>query len=77
MKSSSCSRALGKEQQSLLLSEADLAIDFSHHQAVLHHIDLCCHYKKNIVIGTTGWDNHLLDAKKESHRRTNRVPLLS
>lgn len=38
------------------LSEADLCIDFSHPDCVLTHIKLAADYKKNIIVGTTGWD---------------------
>lgn len=38
---------------------ADVLIDFSHPEAVKDHIELAVKNKKNIVIGTTGWYDHL------------------
>jgi 4-hydroxy-tetrahydrodipicolinate reductase len=45
------------------LNQADIAIDFSHPSAVLDHVKLCCHVKKPLVIGTTGWEKELAEVK--------------
>lgn len=45
------------------IAQADVCIDFSNHQVVLEHIQQCAQRKKNIVIGTTGWNAHLEEAK--------------
>lgn len=47
------------------LEEADVAIDFSHASVVMEHLDLCLKNKKPMIIGTTGWDEHLPEAKKK------------
>ncbi len=44
-------------------SHADVLIDFSHRDAVLKHIELAISLGKNLVIGTTGWDDRLADAQ--------------
>ncbi|MCB1181007.1 MAG: dihydrodipicolinate reductase [Chlamydiia bacterium] len=38
------------------LKTADIAIDFSSHQAVLSHLEICQKNAIPLVIGTTGWD---------------------
>lgn len=40
-------------------SEADLIIDFSSAAGVLEHVTIAGQAGKNIVIGTTGWDDNL------------------
>ncbi len=45
------------------LESADLAIDFSHSSVVLNHLDICLSLRKPLVIGTTGWEEHLPLAK--------------
>lgn len=37
------------------IQQADVFIDFSHSNSVLNHVEKACHYKKPIIIGTTGW----------------------
>jgi len=44
--------------------EADLCIDFSHPHAVLGNLKKCSSLQKNLVIGTTGWERDLENAKK-------------
>lgn len=46
------------------ISKADLAIDFSHHSCVFDNLSACLSLKKPIVIGTTGWEEQLPEAKK-------------
>lgn len=41
------------------LNNADVCIDFSHPEVVLHTIGTLCELGKDMVIGTTGWDSHL------------------
>jgi 4-hydroxy-tetrahydrodipicolinate reductase len=40
-----------------LIQQADICIDFSHADAVYEHTSLACKAGKNIVIGTTGWED--------------------
>lgn len=44
--------------------ECDAIIDFSHPKAILENINDAIHYKKNIVIGTTGWEDQLTEIKQ-------------
>lgn len=37
------------------LAGADVTIDFSHPSTALSNIGLVCQFKKNLVLGTTGW----------------------
>lgn len=46
------------------LAAADVYIDFSQSDCVLKHIEICAELRKPIVIGTTGWDAQLTEAKK-------------
>lgn len=46
------------------LSSVDVGIDFSHSSGVLNNIRAFASQKKPLVIGTTGWDEHLSEAKK-------------
>ncbi len=41
------------------IAAADVCIDFSHPDAVLEHVRTVAAHKKPMVIGTTGWDEHL------------------
>ena len=50
------------ENNPLLVSspnDFDVAIDFSTPNAVVENIKAICILQKNIVVGTTGWSNHL------------------
>ncbi len=58
-------RKTPREDTQKYLQTADLAIDFSSSEAVPHFVDLCIQHKKNLVIGTTGWDAHLEPIKKK------------
>jgi 4-hydroxy-tetrahydrodipicolinate reductase len=52
-------RQMTKTEKSKALRSCQLAIDFSHAHAVDDNIELCIENKKNLVIGTTGWDQDL------------------
>ena len=45
------------------IDPADVCIDFSHPDVVFEHIEQCVRHKKNLVIGTTGWNGELERAK--------------
>jgi len=45
------------------IAQADLCIDFSHPSAVLKHIEAAALAGKSIVVGTTGWYDHLERAR--------------
>ena len=45
------------------LSEADVAIDFSVGACVLEHLSLCLSRGKPLVIGTTGWEDQIAEAR--------------
>ncbi|MDR3624844.1 MAG: 4-hydroxy-tetrahydrodipicolinate reductase [Chlamydiales bacterium] len=51
-----------------LLQDVDACIDFSHPDAVIDHIDLCASVGKPLVIGTTGWYEHLQAAEKKANQ---------
>jgi 4-hydroxy-tetrahydrodipicolinate reductase len=36
--------------------EADVVIDFSHFSCVMDNVRLCIEHRKNLIIGTTGWE---------------------
>jgi 4-hydroxy-tetrahydrodipicolinate reductase len=42
---------------------ADVCIDFSHAEGVIEHLRQCGLRGKNLVIGTTGWEAHLEEAR--------------
>lgn len=42
-----------------LLSECECALDFSSQEAISTHVEACLAQGKNLVIGTTGWEEHL------------------
>lgn len=44
-----------RNQNWSLLKDADVWLDFSDSSSVLEHVDQAIRYKKNILIGTTGW----------------------
>lgn len=46
------------------LADADLLIDFSLPHLAVEHIELAIETGKNIVVGTTGWYEHLAHVKK-------------
>jgi 4-hydroxy-tetrahydrodipicolinate reductase len=41
------------------LQSADVAIEFTQPEAVLHNIKKCFSFNVPVVVGTTGWYNHL------------------
>lgn len=45
------------------LADCDLCIDFSHPEHVLNNIRQVAALKKNMVVGTTGWYEHLNDVR--------------
>jgi len=52
------------------LHTADVAIEFTQPEAVLHNIKKCFSFKVPVVVGTTGWYNHLdevLDWQKQAN----------
>jgi 4-hydroxy-tetrahydrodipicolinate reductase len=46
------------------LKEVDLVIDFSTAKAVLENVKVCASFKKNIIIGTTGWSGLMPEVEK-------------
>ncbi|WP_044882498.1 4-hydroxy-tetrahydrodipicolinate reductase [Neochlamydia sp. EPS4] len=50
-----------------LIQQVDICIDFSAPQAVLSNLQRLAPFKKNIVMGTTGWEEHLDEVKKLIH----------
>lgn len=46
-----------------LIKQSDICMDFSTPQAVISNVQLMAKYKKNIVMGTTGWYEHLNEVK--------------
>lgn len=46
------------------INHADICIDFSNSESVIDHLSECVNQKKNLVIGTTGWEEKIPDAKK-------------
>lgn len=46
------------------VAEADICIDFTHPESVLENIRAVAAHKKNMVVGTTGWFNHLPTVKE-------------
>src|SRR5262249_30524355 len=49
----------GREITAEKLSGVDVCIDFSMPKAVVDNVKACAAIKKNLVIGTTGWYQHL------------------
>ncbi len=52
------------ESRQNALAQADIAIDFSGSAAVLDHLRLCLALKKPLVLGTTGWEEGLGQARQ-------------
>ncbi len=50
------------------LADAEVCIDFSHPKHALQNIKQVCALKKNLVIGTTGWYEHLPEARQMVER---------
>ncbi len=52
---------IDSSQQNLAQSieRADVCIDFSHPSCIIEHIELASSLGKNIVVGTTGWHEHI------------------
>jgi len=46
-------------------SDADVFIDFSAPDSVLEHIETAIEFRKNIIVGTTGWTEHLPEIQKK------------
>src|SRR5690606_38672950 len=47
------------------LQQADIAIDFSTPNSVLENINLCLEANVPLIVGTTGWYEHLEDVKEK------------
>ena len=54
---------LGSEVQAEALGDVDICIDFSMPEAVLSNIRAAIAAKRDIVVGTTGWYQHLPELK--------------
>lgn len=63
-------KALEKGYAIASLDEADIAIDFSHPDAVFEHCSTALSMKKPLLIGTTGWDAQMPKVQElmEAHR---------
>lgn len=59
-----------KELGAKSLSQADVCIDFSHPNCILDNIQKVISLGKNLVVGTTGWYEHI-DAVKKSVSKSN------
>ena len=46
------------------LKDADIVIDFSSATAVLENVKVCASFKKNLIIGTTGWYEQMGEVEK-------------
>jgi len=55
-----------------VLDRGQVVIDFSHHEATVHHVQLARDHKKPIVIGTTGLDEKEI---KEIHAASQAIPV--
>jgi len=53
-----------KEINEESMNEIDVCIDFTHPESVIKNIEKISIFKKNIVVGTTGWYDKLDDVKK-------------
>lgn len=56
-------RALSPLEIEKAVSLVDICIDFTHPESVLNNIKILSHLKKNVVIGTTGFEKHLEEVK--------------
>jgi 4-hydroxy-tetrahydrodipicolinate reductase len=61
----------GEELTTANLKKGDIAIDFSTPDAVLENIDACFEAGIPIVVGTTGWYNHLQEIKDKCESSNN------
>jgi 4-hydroxy-tetrahydrodipicolinate reductase len=52
-----------KEINSQSLKDVDVCIDFTHPSVIMGNIKKYCELKKNVVIGTTGWYEHMGEVK--------------
>lgn len=50
-----CAKISSKNENSASIADADVCIEFSSEDAVLKNLELALRFKKNIVIGSTGW----------------------
>ncbi|MFH1256854.1 MAG: 4-hydroxy-tetrahydrodipicolinate reductase [Candidatus Diapherotrites archaeon] len=53
-----------KEISKEAVDKADVCIDFTNPSAVMDNIKKLAEFKKNIVLGTTGWNEHEAEVKK-------------
>ena len=58
------SNAMYKSIDNTSLSNTDACIDFTHPETVLSNMKAIMKEKKDIVLGTTGWHNHLNEIKE-------------
>ena len=64
------SSAVSEQQRSTLIAPADVCLDFTHPHSVLPAVKQMAKLGKNIVMGTTGWLEHLPEVRRiveESH----------
>lgn len=63
-----------KEISNITLKDAQVCIDFSHPLVVLENIINVCKCKRNLVVGTTGWDQHMEVVRQ--HVENNEVGMI-
>lgn len=59
---------LSRKPDAAQIQEADVCIDFSHADSVVAHAAVAVGAGKNLVIGTTGWEQHLPAVKELADR---------
>jgi len=57
----------GAKLDTSLLNDADVCIEFTHPESVLDNIKEILNLKKSLVVGTTGWFDHLDEVQKWVH----------
>jgi 4-hydroxy-tetrahydrodipicolinate reductase len=58
-----CAKINPRQWHPEAINAADICIDFSHPECAFNNIQRIAEKKKNIVMGTTGWTEHLEDVK--------------
>jgi len=53
-----------KEITKEALEDVDVCIDFTHPSVIMDNIKKYCELKANVIVGTTGWYDHLDEVKK-------------
>ena len=58
------------------IKDADVCIDFTNPKAFINNLELLVSFKKPIVVGTTGWYDHLktVDVITEEKQRFEKAP---